>query len=370
MAKEESVILWFDEVDKGDIPLVGGKGANLGEMTKAKIPVPPGFIVTAGAYFRFLHDSGLRSRISELLKSLDPHDSRKLQEVSSTIKALLKDATMPPDIAQEIGQSYKKLGGVLVAVRSSATAEDLPEASFAGQQQTFLNVQGEDKVVAAVQGCWASLFESRAIFYRHEHGFDHLKVGIAVPVQEMVQSEASGVMFTVDPVTNDRAKIIIEAVFGLGEAIVSGEVTPDLYVIDKKKLKIVDKKIEKQEWQLTKNPVSWATETNVWVPIHDANQNQQKLADKDIIALATLGKHLEKVYNFPQDIEWAISRDKLFIVQTRPVTTLSGTTTEAGAEVEAPPPRDRGCGPPFRHSCQPRNSSRASQDHPRGLADR
>ncbi|MFC1967839.1 phosphoenolpyruvate synthase [Chloroflexota bacterium] len=337
MPKEQQNILWFDEVDKWDIHLAGGKGANLGEMTKAKIPVPPGFIVTAGAYFRFLQDSGLSNEVSELLRTLDPGNSKKLQQVATKIKDLLKGATMPPDIASEIRQSYNKLGGGPVAVRSSATAEDLPEASFAGQQETFLNIQGEERVVAAVQGCWASLFEPRAIFYRHQHGFDHLKVGIAVPVQEMVQSEVSGVMFTVEPLTSDRAKIIIEAVFGLGEAVVSGEVTPDLYVVDKKKLEIVEKTIEKQERQLTKNPVSRATETNVWVPIHDANQTQQKLADKDIIALATMGKHIEEVYRFPQDIEWARNRDELFIVQTRPVTTLPGTTTEAMAEVEASP---------------------------------
>jgi pyruvate,water dikinase len=332
MTKERRNIVWFDEVDKEDIPLVGGKGANLGEMTKAKIPVPPGFVVTAEAYFRFLENSGLINEISALLQHLDTGDGAELQEVASKIKGLISNAAMPSEIAEDIKQSYKKLGGGLVAVRSSATAEDLPEASFAGQQQTFLNVQGEKEAVVAVQNCWASLFEPRAIFYRQHHDFNHLEVGIAVPVQRMIQSEASGVMFTVEPVTSDQSKVIIEAVYGLGEAIVSGEVTPDLYVVEKEGLKIIEKKVEKQEWQLVKNPTGWKGETNVRVPLYGPNQLRQKLNDEDVIALAKLGKHIEDLYHFPQDIEWAKEGGKLFILQTRPVTTL-----EAVAGVEALP---------------------------------
>ena len=243
MPEGRKAIVWFDEVTKEDVPTVGGKGANLGEMTKASIPVPPGFIVTASAYFDFIQRSKISDKIRNLLEPLDVHDSRKLQEVAAKIKQMIMDASMLPDIAKEIKEAYAKMGGGLVAVRSSATAEDLPEASFAGQQRTFLNVQGEEEVVAAVQGCWASLFEPRAIFYREQQGFDHFKVGLAAPVQKMVQSQSSGVMFTIEPVTSDAGKIIIEAVFGLGEAIVSGEVTPDMYVLDKCGLTLRSKKI-------------------------------------------------------------------------------------------------------------------------------
>jgi pyruvate,water dikinase len=231
---------------------------------------------------------------------------------------------MPPDIVKEIKDAYRKLGQGLVAVRSSATAEDLPEASFAGQQRTFLNIQGEDEVVAAVQGCWSSLFEPRAIFYRQEHGFNHFRVGIAVPVQKMVQSETSGVMFTVEPLSNDTTKILIEAIYGLGEAIVSGDVTPDQYLLDKNGIRIIDKKIHKQEWQLMKNakaPIG-ELEQNIKIPVPPSKQAKQKLADKDIVALAKVGKMIEDLYQFPQDIEWAKDGKQLFLLQTRPVTTL------------------------------------------------
>ncbi len=250
---EGKAIVWFDEVTRKDIPLVGGKGANLGEMTNNQIPVPPGFIVTANAYYDFLQRSRITHKIRNLLKPLDCNNSKQLQQAAEEIKQVILNAQMPPGLAEEIKQAYIKMGRGLVAVRSSATAEDLPEASFAGQQSTFLNVQGEKEVVTAVQNCWASLFKPRAIFYRHQQGFDHFKVGIAVPIQKMVQSQASGVMFTIEPMTSDRSKIIIEAVYGLGEALVSGEVIPDLYTIDKEGLKISDRKIGKQEWQLIRN---------------------------------------------------------------------------------------------------------------------
>jgi pyruvate,water dikinase len=324
MKQGTKVIVWFDEVTKDDIPLVGGKGANLGEMVHARIPVPPGFIVTADTYFKFLKTSKITDEIRRYLKDLNVNDSRKLQEVSSLIKDRISSVPMPPDIVKEIKDAYRKLGQGLVAVRSSATAEDLPEASFAGQQRTFLNIQGEDAVVAAIQGCWSSLFEPRAIFYRQQHGFDHFKVGIAVPVQIMVQSEASGVLFTVEPLSSDTMKILIEAIYGLGEAIVSGDVTPDQYLLDKGKVKILDKKIHKQEWQLLKNtkaPVG-ELEPNIKVHVPSSKQTLQKITDEDIVALAKLSKTIEDLYKSPQDIEWAKQGTQLFILQTRPVTTL------------------------------------------------
>jgi pyruvate,water dikinase len=320
--KGQKVIVWFYEVTKDDVPRVGGKGANLGEMSRANIPVPPGFIVTANAYRDFLNRTKIAAKIRQLLKPLDANDSKKLQQTAGKIKQVILDAPMPAELAREIKEAYKKMGQGLVAVRSSATAEDLPEASFAGQQSTFLNVEGEKEVVAAVQGCWASLFEPRAIFYREQHGFDHFKVHIAVPVQKMVQSEASGVMFTLEPVTSASDRIVIEAVFGLGEAIVSGEVTPDLYVVNKESLKILKRKTVNQEAQLVKNPDAKAKETNIWVPLPTSTQSKPKLSESEITKLAQLGKQIENHYQFPQDIEWAKEDDKIYILQTRPVTTI------------------------------------------------
>jgi len=337
MPESHRIIVWFNEVTKDDVPLVGGKGANLGELTGAQIPVPPGFIVTATAYFDFIKKANLLDRMRTLLEPLDPNDIQQLQQVANQVKKLISNAPMPPEIASEIKAAYSKLlnihpvGRGLVAVRSSATAEDLPEASFAGQQSTFLNVSGEEEVLTAVQGCWASLFEARAIYYRHHQGFDHFSVGLAVPVQKMVQSEASGVMFTVEPVTSDGTKIVIEAVLGLGEAIVSGEVTPDLYILEKDGLKISSKKIAKQEWQLVRNPKGNGENPNIQVPLSPESQAQQKISDEVINKLAKLGKYIEDWYEFPQDIEWAREDDKLYIVQSRPVTTIKEV---AAAETE------------------------------------
>ena len=336
MHQGQKAIVWFNEVTKKDIPLVGGKGANLGEMTNAHIPVPPGFIVTVNAYYDFLQRSKISDKIHNLLKPLDPSDSKQLQQIADQVQQVVLDAPMPPELAKEIEQAYIKMGRGLVAIRSSATAEDLPEASFAGQQSTFLNVQGEKGVVAAVQACWASLFTPRAIFYRHHHGFDHLRVGIAVPVQKMVQSEAAGVMFTLEPVTSDSSKITIEAVYGLGETIVSGDVTPDTYMVDKDGLRISKKTIAPQEWKLIKREGSKGEETNVKVVLTPEEQAQQKISDEDIITLAKLGKRIEDWYQFPQDIEWAKENNKLFIVQTRPVTTIKEREAEVKPEIEAP----------------------------------
>jgi len=335
MLKSQKAVVWFSEVTKGDIPTVGGKGANLGEMTNANILVPPGFIVTANAYFDFLQSSKLTDKIRHQLEPLDVGDSKQLQQTSAKVKQIILNAAMPPQLAEEIKKAYIQLGDGLVAIRSSATAEDLPDASFAGQQATFLNVQGEDAVIKAVQACWASLFEPRAIFYRQQQGFDHFKVGIAVPVQKMVQSEASGVMFTIEPVTSNTDKVVIEAVFGLGEAIVGGEVTPDLYIVDKEGLSISSKRIGKQAWKLIRNPATGDKGTNIQVPLLPLEQTQQKLADDDIIQLAKLGKQLEDHYQFPQDIEWAKENKQIFIVQTRPVTTIK-ETTETEPEIAAP----------------------------------
>ncbi len=338
MRANEREVLWFTEVGKQDTPLVGGKGANLGEITQAQIPVPPGFIVTAPTYSRFLEQSGLRPAIEKLLSPLDYNDSVRLQEVSEEIKSLICSAPVPQQIATEIKKAYRQLGGGPVAVRSSATAEDLADASFAGQQSTFLNVVGEDEVVDAVRACWASLFEARAIFYRVDKGFEHMKVAIAVPVQRMVQSSRSGVMFTLEPVSGDRSKITIEAVFGLGEAIVSGEITPDLYVLDKASLRILEKRVVNQERQFVRNPETGAEDgSNIWLAVPGELREQQKLSDEQIVALAAIGKQVEEHYDFPQDIEWAEDEGELYILQTRPVTALAVAEVE-GEEAEETAP--------------------------------
>ncbi len=336
MPERRKTIVWFNEVTKKDISLVGGKGANLGEMTNAHIPVPPGFIVTASAYFDFLRQTKLTGKIRKLLKSVNVDDSKQLQEAAAQVRQIISNAKIPPEIAKEIEQAYIKMGRGLVAVRSSATAEDLPEASFAGQQRTFLNIQGEKEVVTAVQECWASLFEARAIFYRVQQNYDHFKVGIAVPVQRMVQSEASGVMFTLVPVTSDQSKIVIEAVLGLGETLVSGDVTPDYYIVSKDDLKITSKQVARQEWKLIRNEAGKGEEANIKAPLTPEEQARQKISDDDIIALAKIGKHLEDHYQFPQDIEWAKENNELFIVQTRPVTTIKEKMAEAGPAITAP----------------------------------
>lgn len=239
--KEQKIILWFEELQKEDIPLVGGKCANLGEMLSAGIPVPPGFAVTAYAYKKFIEDAKIAEKIYDILDETikDPKDPKQYEEASKKIRALIESTPMPKYVEEEIVKAYRELSKkvglkeVFVAVRSSATAEDLPGASFAGQQDTYLNIRGEKELLESVRKCWSSLFTPRAIFYRTEKGFRHERVLISVAVQKMVNSRSAGVMFTLHPVTGDRSKIVIESVWGLGEAIVSGAVTPDHFEVDK-----------------------------------------------------------------------------------------------------------------------------------------
>jgi pyruvate,water dikinase len=328
-------IIWFKDISKEDVPIVGGKGANLGEMTKANIPVPPGFVVSVDAYFEFLKESDILGEVQTLLDSLDIEDTKQLQRVSTVVKQMFMDSSIMPELALKIKEAYKQLGEGLVAVRSSATAEDLPEASFAGQQSTYLNIEGPDEVVDAVLRCWASLFEPRAIYYRVQQGFNHFKVGIAVPVQRMIASVTSGVMFTVEPVTSNTKEIVIEAIYGLGEGLVSGEVTPDLYIVDKENLSIKSKRISKQKNQLSMNPGNNGKDINTWQLIDKDLQGKIKLSDEEIIELAKIGKQIEDHYQFPQDIEWAKENGKYFILQTRPVTTIKEAVEEE-PEINAP----------------------------------
>src|SRR3989344_1897385 len=333
-------ILWFSEINKENVPQVGGKGANLGEMYNIKLPIPPGFIVSAGAYKKFLEKTGIKEKILSLLKNIDMGDTEKIHDASEKIQEIILDAKMPEEIKEDITNAYDtmnvdidvykslskdalkiiKAGRDLpfVAVRSSATAEDLPEASFAGQQATFLNVKGNEKLVNAVQQCWASLFTARAIYYRQKNNFPHEKVLIAVVVQKMINSDSSGVMFTINPSTNDENEIVIETGFGLGESIVGGEITPDSYIVDKNELKIKSKKINKQKFMYTRDENVGRT---IKKNLSAEKGSVQKITDDQIIKLAEYGKNIDEHYGKPMDIEYAVENNKLFIVQARPVTT-------------------------------------------------
>lgn len=316
-------IKWFKEINKKDIPKAGGKGANLGELVKIGLPVPPGFVITSSAYDLFLKKHQLIPKIKKYLNGLKPEETKKIAVASKKIKEELLSSSLPQEIIKEVSAAYEKLGkDVLVAIRSSATAEDLPTASFAGQQATFLNIKGARNVTKAVLKCFASLFEPRAIFYRLQNNFDHLKVKIAVPIQVMVQSEKSGVIFTVDPLTSDKTRITIEAGYGLGEAIVSGSITPDRYLVDKKELKILGREIQKQKWQIKR-----AGNKNKHIQISKRLQEAQKISDQEILELAELAKKIESHYKHPQDIEWAIESNKVWLLQTRPVTALKRPST-------------------------------------------
>ena len=334
-------IYWFEEIDRSSLSVAGGKGANLGEMTKAGLPVPPGFCVSADAYFEFIYANAIDAVIRKELEGLDTEDTNALQAASDVVKAAVVKGAIPSDVRADIVKAYNKLCGagiipsvgeeLLVAVRSSATAEDLPEASFAGQQATFLNVKGSEEVVAKVRECWASLFEARAIYYRCQNKFDHLKVGLCAVVQKMVQSESSGIMFTVDPISQDENKIVIEAGFGLGEAIVSGQITPDHYAVTKDSMQIVESFTSHQE-----DMIILTDKGNEHVAVAEELREARKISDEQVLELAAIGKKIEEHYGFPQDIEWAIDKEGLYIVQSRPITTLK-RKPEAGSAVPGAP---------------------------------
>ncbi len=355
---QKKFVVWFEEVNKHDIGLVGGKGANLGEMTTADLPIPYGFIVTSHAYFYFIKEAQLERKIHDLLAIINFNNPHELKQASTHVQELIMKATMPKEIAKEVVNYYEKLQEKeaqylkkhlgflkkqlyalklayqppLVAVRSSATAEDLPGASFAGQQETYLNVQGEAHLLQKVKECWASLFTERAIYYRHEQGFDHFKVGLAAVIQRMVQSDKSGIAFSIDPVTNDKTKIVIEAIYGLGEYIVQGKVTPDHYEVDKRSFVILKKEIKHQSVKYIKSGQS-----NKEVKVSHTDGNLQKISDEELVEVAIRVKQIEDHYYFPQDIEWAIEKDQVFIVQSRPITTIKKTGSVAKSDTNNRP---------------------------------
>ncbi|MDO5825119.1 MAG: phosphoenolpyruvate synthase [Methanosphaera sp.] len=319
---------FFKQLGKDDIPIAGGKGANLGELTNAGIPVPPGFVVTAGTYRKFITKTGIEDQINQMLKGLDINNTNELQKVSDQIKELIITTAIPDDIQRMIIEAYNKLcmdvdiKDVVVAIRSSATAEDLPDASFAGQQDTYLNISGIDDVIENVRKCWASLFEARAIFYRAENDFDHSQVLIAVVVQQMVNSEKAGVMFTVDPSTGAE-EMLIEGAWGLGEGVVSGTVTPDTCRYDKVNDEIKSYRVNTKKTMFTKDPETGKT---VQIDVPEELRDKRVLTDEDLKQLTQLGRRIQKHYQAPMDTEWGIENDKVYMLQARPITTLDNIT--------------------------------------------
>lgn len=334
--KSFKYIKWFNEIDKNDIPIVGGKGANLGELTQKGLDVPPGFCVTAGAYTYFIEKVGLTSKIKEKIEKLDVENSMDLQKASSEIQELINKANIPKDLSDEIKIAYKQFNKDIgmenseVAVRSSATAEDLPEASFAGQQDTYLHISGEAELLNHIRKCWASLWTSRAIYYRENQEFDHFDVALSAVIQKMINSGKSGVMFTANPINQDKNQMMINASWGLGEAVVSGIVTPDEYIVEKDSKKTIEKHIAEKNNMVVKKDVGMGTtEVRVGDYIGHEKINAQCLTDDEIMVLADYGLKIEEMYGSFQDIEWGFDKDteKLYILQSRPITTLEGGAT-------------------------------------------
>ena len=309
-------ILPFGKIGKENTDLAGGKGASLGEMTKAGIPVPPGFVILADTFREVIKTNNLDDKIAEILKSVKIEDTESVDEASKKIRELIAGAKTPENIESEILKSFDELKAEHVAVRSSATAEDSSSASWAGELETYLNTTRED-LLETVKKCWSSLFTQRAIFYRIEKKMQNEDVAVAIVIQKMVESEISGVAFTVHPVTKDPNSMVIEAGWGLGEAIVGGQVTPDTYSIDKKNIKVVDIYQSEQEMMIVRdgNQTKEAT-----VPAE--KKDKQKLNEDQILELAEICLDIEKHYGKPQDIEWAFENNKFYIVQSRPITTL------------------------------------------------
>ncbi|WP_323171120.1 phosphoenolpyruvate synthase [Natrialba sp. PRR66] len=310
-------VLWLDEINAGDLEKVGGKGASLGELTGAGLPVPPGFVVTAGTYRSFIEAAGIDEELFAAV-DVDVEDSAALADAADRAQELILETPFPEDLREEILESYSEVGDgdAFVAVRSSATAEDLPDASFAGQQETFLNVT-EENLLERVRECWASLFTQRAIYYRQEQGFDHSAVNIAVVVQQMVDAEKSGVMFTSHPSTGDPT-MIIEAAWGLGEAVVSGAVSPDNYVVSRDD-RSVEYTVAEKKVMHEKDEETGETVEN---EVPQDKRNARVIDDAEIDTLVDLGERVEDHYDDPQDVEWAIADGEVFMLQSRPITTI------------------------------------------------
>ena len=312
------LVRWFEQIRISDAALVGGKGANLGELTEAKLPVPPGFVVTSDAYRYAVESAGIAERLAKLMESVDADSESDLTRAANEAQDLLQTLTLPSDLAKAIVEAYQKLGeGVRVAVRSSGTGEDAGDTSFAGMNATFTNVAGDDDVLANVKACWASLYGARVISYRITRGLTDVPA-MGVVVQEMIPSERSGVMFTADPSTSDTSRIVIDAAFGQGEVVVSGEVEPDTYVLAKAGPTLVHVRVGLKSFKIIRGPDG--KDLNVDLSAEEASQ--RVLSDDEALELARLGLATEAHYGAPQDTEWAIANGTIYLVQSRPITTL------------------------------------------------
>ena len=308
----------FRDITKHDVALAGGKGASLGEMTRAGIPIPPGFVVLSIAYDRFLEEAHLIAEIDSQLHGVDLENVHTVESASETIQALIMQASMSKDLGAEILEALEILDVEFVAVRSSATAEDSASGAWAGQLDSYLNTP-KVQVIENVKRCFASLFTPRAIFYRHEQGLHDHHISVAVVVQNMVESEKSGVAFSVHPVTEDRNQLIIEAGFGLGEAIVSGQITPDSYVIEKEPRRVIEVDVHTQ----TRGLYRATAGGNAWRELSLSEGEARVLSDAEGLELSEIVVNIERHYGFPCDIEWAFAGEHFYIVQSRPITTLT-----------------------------------------------
>jgi pyruvate, water dikinase len=322
-------VRWFSELGLADIALAGGKGANLGELTRAEFPVPPGFVVTAPAYIDAIGRSGARDALRQLTDGVQADDAASLRDAADRAQKLIRDTAVPPELAAAVLDAYHRLGtGASVAVRSSGTMEDTAGTSFAGMNVSFTNVSGDAEVLTRLVDCWASLYGQRVIFYRATNGI-HDEPSIAVIVQQMVPSERSGVIFTVDPASHDASRMVVEAVFGQGEAIVSGRVEPDTYLLAKAEPRLLQLRIGTKSVAITRGPDGHDREE----VLPETRASARVLADDEVLDLARLALRVEAHYGTPQDLEWAIAGGRTYLVQSRPITALGAVTgTPAAAE--------------------------------------
>lgn len=343
---EFKFIKFFHEIGKDDVNIVGGKGANLGELTSFGLDVPPGFCVTAGGYDAFIDYANLDEKVRFIMESLDVDDTDMLTAASNDIRRTINQGTIMPELEEEVRQAYRDFSATInvkdpqVAVRSSATAEDLPDASFAGQQDTYLHIAGEEELIEHVRKCWASLWTPRAIYYREKQQYDHFDVSLSVVVQKMVNSEKSGVMFTANPINSSKKQMMINASYGLGEAVVSGIVTPDEYTIEKETKEILEKHIAHKKLMVVQNDNGIGThETDVESVLGAEAVDKECLTEDELNTLIEGGLKIESLYGSVQDIEWGLDRDTkgLYILQSRPITTLKEEEEEGEEEVAQEP---------------------------------
>jgi pyruvate, water dikinase len=339
--KPVEIVRLFADIGREDVALVGGKGANLGEMTHLGLPVPPGFVLTIAAYARYLEHNDLSQTIGRLVDKLDVDDTDALQRTATAIHESMLTGQMPDDVRAAVLGAYSALRGTnesepLVAVRSSATAEDTGDFSFAGMFESFLNVRGEAELLDRVRACWASTFSARVLFYRVKRGFP-IEMPVAVVVQRLVESEKSGVMFTADPATHDRTRIVVEAAWGFGEVVVGGQLVPDRYVLEKSSLRVLESRVNEKDFMLIRD----ANKDTLRVVnlVGDARATARVLSDVELRQLGELAVKAEEHYGVPQDLEFAITGQSIFLTQTRPITTLGTGQSEQAAPTQREPSR-------------------------------